>query len=741
MLLLIIVGLLGVVNASIPRPYVQGEEPLMKKLGITGIKQAYWNSERELGLFDKQISNAATNCVNGFAGDYPCNNVNMLAHLSLTDLGCTFANDVWGYSDQSGHEYVLACCSDRTVFVDVTTPTAPVILGHLKGKTSDWRDVKVYKGYAFIGSEAFGHGIQIFDMSVLTTLSQGLQKSDTSYKRDSNGIIYFSNFDTEFTVSKTYTGVSNSHNVIINVDSGIMYVVGGKCSGGLHMVDITDPMSPSFMGCFSSDGYTHDAQCVNYIGPDLRYSNREICFAYNEDTLTIVDVTVKSDPQTLSRTGYDNEQYTHQGWLNEAQTHVLLDDELDEYSSSNNAGKKTRTMVLDVSNLELPVVTGKFTSTEASIDHNQYITNGKSYQANYCAGLRILDASNLGTISSIKELGYFKMDYTDADLSGCNNGPRFHGAWSNYPFFTSGTIALNTMEKGLFLLKEASTIASTPNPSVPATRAPSQPTKTPTAIPTAAPNTGPFSLPAYTASSTESAANANSKVEQLRICKNAEIIFDTGCGCTSDTYMRLYDGTSEVTLNDDSCGLCSRITHTFNDFEGCKVFSLYQGCWSNTACGGTVEITTVSGTAPVRVTSTNPPTARPTARPTATPTARPTSSGTSSLSCVDVDDWNGKKKYRINKEVQFKGIKYISIKNKFKRKNPLKWSTRPKPIDNHWEVLGTCACSDVQSWVKRKKYSTGDSVQAQGGKWVATKNSKRKKPGDNSKYWNFVRAC
>lgn len=58
--------------------------------------------------------------------------------------------------------------------------------------------------------------------------------------------------------------------------------------------------------------YTHDAQCVIYHGPDKRYQGKEICFAYNEDTLTIVDVSDKSDMKLISRMSYNDAQYTHQ---------------------------------------------------------------------------------------------------------------------------------------------------------------------------------------------------------------------------------------------------------------------------------------------------------------------------------------------------------------------------------------------------------------------------------------------
>jgi hypothetical protein len=78
------------------------------------------------------------------------------------------------------------------------------------------------------------------------------------------------------------------------------------------MVDIRNPKHPQFSGCYGDDGYVHDAQCVVYDGPDTHYTGKEICFCYNEDTLTIVDVTDKENVALISRTDYVDAQYTHQ---------------------------------------------------------------------------------------------------------------------------------------------------------------------------------------------------------------------------------------------------------------------------------------------------------------------------------------------------------------------------------------------------------------------------------------------
>lgn len=124
------------------------------------------------------------------------------------------------------------------------------------------------------------------------------------------------------------------------------------------------------IGCFSDDGYVHDAQCVVYKGPDINFSGKEICFCYNENTLTIVNVEDKNNMQMLARVPYSGSFYTHQGWLNERQTHLLLDDELDELYGSN---PHTRTMIWDVTKLDTPTLKNSFYSEEKATDHNLYI--------------------------------------------------------------------------------------------------------------------------------------------------------------------------------------------------------------------------------------------------------------------------------------------------------------------------------------------------------------------------------
>src|SRR5690606_18341712 len=150
----------------------------------------------------------------------------------------------------------------------------------------------------------------------------------------------------------------------------MIYAVGSnKCSGGLYMLDVSNPASPVYKGCASSDGYVHDAQCVVYTGPTTAYKGKEICFSFNEDTFTIYDVSNKASVKVISRTTHAGAAYTHQGWIADAGMNYLLsDDELDEQDNTAVKGNaKTSTYIWDIKNLAAPKLTGIYLSQAKSI--------------------------------------------------------------------------------------------------------------------------------------------------------------------------------------------------------------------------------------------------------------------------------------------------------------------------------------------------------------------------------------
>jgi choice-of-anchor B domain-containing protein len=375
-----------------------------------------------------QRAAAATQCSGGMAGIYPCNNIDLQSFMPLADIGGGEANDIWGWTDPTdGREYAIMGRTNGTSFVDITDGENPVYLGNLPTHTSSstWRDVKVHNSHAYIVSEAGGHGMQVFDLTQLRNVANPPQT--------------FSN-------TAHYGEFGNAHNIVINEETAFAYAVGtSTCGQGLHMIDISSPTDPTFAGCYSDDGYTHDAQCVVFRGPSHRFHHgSELCFNSNEDTLTIVDVTNKAAPVQLARLPYAGTGYTHQGWLTEDHRYFLIDDELDE----RNFGHPTRTRVFDVSDPSAPSLVGEFDSAAAAIDHNLYVDGDYVYQANYRAGLRILEIVDPAQ-AVLTEEAYFDI-YPDSDSA------QFNGAWSVYPYFESGNVIVSGIEQGLFVLNPTS---------------------------------------------------------------------------------------------------------------------------------------------------------------------------------------------------------------------------------------------------------------------------------------------
>ncbi len=387
-------------------------------------------ADHEPGWRHKAVAGARVACSGGSASGYPCRNIDLLSVLPLSSIGGGAGNSMWGWTDSStGKEYVIFGRSNGAAFIDVSNPVTPKYLGNLpshNGTSSSWRDIKVYKNHAYVGADNIStHGIQVFDLTRLRTVTT----------------------PQTFTPDARYTGVGRSHTLAINEETGYLFAVGtNTCSGGVHMIDVRTPKSPTAAGCVSNDGYVHENQCVVYRGPDTTYVNREICFNYNTDTLTIVDVTNKAAPRQLSRTGYTGSAYTHQGWLTGDHRRLLMNDELD----SNSGG--TRTFIWDVADLDRPVNTGVYRSpTHTATDHNHYIIGNRMYQAAYRGGLRILDITGIAS-NSLTEVGYF-------DIYPTANNTGFNGAWNTYPFFASGTIAISGIEQGLILVRPTAAAA------------------------------------------------------------------------------------------------------------------------------------------------------------------------------------------------------------------------------------------------------------------------------------------
>ena len=390
-------------------------------------------------MAQSSITGARVTCENGEAAGHPCHDVVLLSRLMPDRLETDAVLDMWGWTDRaSGREYALVATEVSVAFVDISDPVNPAYLGQLPSHDSTksgWRDLKVYQDHAFVVVDGDGaNGLQVFDLTQL---------------RSPPGVPYV------FAQSAHYDQFGQAHNVAINTETGFAYVVGsntGPCPNGLHMVDIRVPLQPAYAGCFidnatgsSGDGYTHDAQCVIYRGPDAEHMGKEICIGANINGVSIADVSDKAQPIKIASAEYPEALYAHQAWLTEDQRYLFLNDETDELNRhwlNLPPLPGTRTLIWDLVDLDDPVLHHEYFGPTGSSDHNLYIRGDTLYMANYASGLRIVDIS---APSAPVEVAHFDT-YPFSDHAGLN------GAWTAYPYYESGTIAITSGHHGLFLV-------------------------------------------------------------------------------------------------------------------------------------------------------------------------------------------------------------------------------------------------------------------------------------------------
>ena len=435
-------------------------------------------AERLEGGFECEVEENET--IGLAAGLMECSGIDLLSYVpteefsgdtTLADanpLDTQEASDMWGWVDPTNdREYVIIGKTNGVAFYDITDPEYPVHVASMDNTSPVqllWHDIKVFDDHAFIVSESNGHGMQVVDLTRL----RGLDGTEGPE---------------QLLPDTVYPLANAAHNLALNEDSGMAYIVGAntglvatdQCRSGLHIVDVNIPIAPVFAGCYALDGgpgtaanavglntptvagvrssaaYVHDAQCVTYAGPDTDYTGSEICVLYAEDRVVIVDATIPAVPLTVASFTYPDATYTHQGWFTEDHAYILFNDELDEeaFDEAGNVDPRTRTMITDLTDLDNPGEPMIHRHDNTNIDHNLYTHDGAVYQSHYSEGLRVSDLDRIAE-GVLEEVAFFDVHPDDDDQQ--YPAPTFHGTWSNYPYFPSGTVAISGYE-GLWLVE------------------------------------------------------------------------------------------------------------------------------------------------------------------------------------------------------------------------------------------------------------------------------------------------
>lgn len=354
----------------------------------------------------------------GGAGGFSSSGARLSAWLTSSDLAGSpeSVNDIWGHVSRSGREYAIVGLRTGTAFVEVTDPSFPRVVAVIPGPDSHWRDMAVFRGWAYSVNER-GDGIQVID---LRRIDEGRVRLRRNVVDD---------------------GLRTAHNIFVNPDSGYAYLLGSNLSrGGLVAVDLKRPGRPRLEPVIWDSTYVHDVEVVTYRRG--RYRGREIAFAFTgRQGLHIVDVTDKAAPLTIAHYRYPDATYGHSGALGPNRRFLYVNDELDERQNPRIDGMTT--YVIRVANLAHPKLVKALRWQLPIIDHNSMIQGDRLYISAYQGGLRIVD---LTRPKNPEMVGWF-------DTYPHGEGPLFTGAWGIFAGFPSGNVVVSDVENGLFVVQ------------------------------------------------------------------------------------------------------------------------------------------------------------------------------------------------------------------------------------------------------------------------------------------------
>ena len=313
------------------------------------------------------------------------------SQVTLAQLGATGGSGNWGYTTAGGRRFALVGHSNGMSVVDVTSPANPRVTGTIAGGASAWREVRTYREYAYVTTEA-QTGLDIVD----------LRDPDRPAKLR--------------TWSETFT---SAHTLWIDEARGLLFANG--TGSGLHVLDLAaDPANPRELGRFA-DFYVHDS----YARGDRLYAA-----AIRNGFLATLDVSRPDAIREISRftTGGS---FTHNAWLTRDGRHLFTTDE--------RAGAPLEGWDLMASP---PVKVSQYIGAPGTIPHNVMIDGDRLVLSHYTEGVHMLDVRDP---ERPRLMGYYDT------YPGASTG--FNGAWGAYVFPGSNLIVVDDIQGGLFVVE------------------------------------------------------------------------------------------------------------------------------------------------------------------------------------------------------------------------------------------------------------------------------------------------
>jgi choice-of-anchor B domain-containing protein len=309
----------------------------------------------------------------------------------------------WGYTHRDGRRFALTGTSAGLSIVEVTNPRAPRNIGLVPGPASSWREVKTYREYVYVTTEA-EHGLDIISMA---------------------------NPDAPRLVRTWNRTFDRAHTIWIDGDRGLAFVNGTRMRStdtGMRVLDLaSDPANPTEVGSFPGNA----AAGGFYVHDSYHRGNVLFASAIFNGWVAMLDV---ADPTAIREIARFNTggRFTHNSWLNGDGTVLFTTDE--------RAGRPLEGW--NITNPSAPVKVSEYIASPNSIPHNVMIDGNRLLVAHYTEGVHLLDISNPASPRRIASYDTYQ---------GSSTG--FNGCWGAYIFPNSGLIVASDMNSGLYVLE------------------------------------------------------------------------------------------------------------------------------------------------------------------------------------------------------------------------------------------------------------------------------------------------
>ena len=191
-------------------------------------------------------------------------NFEQIGHLpypSLALAGCK------GFVDSTGREWALVGTSIGLSIVDLEDPTQPVERFTVPGLQNGWREMALWQGFAYVGSEADSSGITIVDLRALP---------DTVTWKNWYG-------------DGAYEGLVRRSHTVQTYNGRLFIFGGGNVTNGATIAELSDPWNPHIVGKYTLN-YVHDG----FIRGDTLWASEIL-----NGQFAVVDISDITDPQLI----------------------------------------------------------------------------------------------------------------------------------------------------------------------------------------------------------------------------------------------------------------------------------------------------------------------------------------------------------------------------------------------------------------------------------------------------------